>query len=38
MNASAVTKKATVVQLLNIVLAKIVDLAKIPLRTNSGRI
>ena len=38
MNASAVTKKATVVQLLSVTLAKITDLSKIPLRTNSGRI
>jgi peptide/nickel transport system permease protein len=38
MNASTVREKATAVQMLVATLAKITDLLKIPLRTNSGRI
>ena len=38
MNASDVSRKITVLQSLNDIFVKIIDLAKIPLRTNSGRI
>ena len=38
MNASAVRKKTPIIQLVTNTLGKVVDLAKIPLRTNSGRI